>query len=412
MVLRYTLLTFIHFAIFSQVTAQKEVVLRYSEASCDTLVPTPTEENYAGFNLGPTTEVNDILSENEDSAFDSPKELTSRNPPFDIQLTFSRYRAGKEYEIKIIAEEVYDSFILEIRGRREQGNVTYPGKWVQIPKIAKTMTCDRFKGAAVVDKGLPVRLSNLTFIWQAPNRNVGSIRAVASVANKNIYQKLMSREIRHETFPIPISECGKSLGCFRHCKTEPECEADDTELIVTMGMDDRADPKQPEIEFRIGGKLFDNKSDFVALGLGQSYYNLNNLDIVTCTRDGKQMELGHYFIENQNSEPFEHRAFIRLLDSGIDEESGLSWCSFTRPMRPETPLDLDLTDKLYHFYFKGRINDSRLIMPKANMVQKSGFKFNITEPFVDIRYTGTGSVTSCISLFKIIVSIVITLNLL
>jgi hypothetical protein len=27
-----------------------------------------------------------------------------------------------------------------------------------------------------------------------------------------------------------------------------------------MGMDDRADPKQPEIEFRIGGKLFDNKS--------------------------------------------------------------------------------------------------------------------------------------------------------
>ena len=35
------------------------------------------------------------------------------------------------------------------------------------------------------------------------------------------------------------------------------------------------------------------------------------------------MELGHYFIENQNSEPFEHRAFISLLDSGIDEESGL-----------------------------------------------------------------------------------------
>ena len=79
----------------------KSVSIRYSEASCDTLVPTPTEENYAGFNLGPTTEVNDILSENEDSAFDSPKELTSRNPPFDIQLTFSRYRAGKEYESKL-----------------------------------------------------------------------------------------------------------------------------------------------------------------------------------------------------------------------------------------------------------------------------------------------------------------------
>jgi hypothetical protein len=52
-----------------------------------------------------------------------------------------------------------------------------------------------------------------------------------------------------------------------------------------------------------------------------------------------------------------------------------------------------------------------LIMPKANMVQKSGFKFNITEPFVDIRYTGTGSAFNCISLFKIlIISIIITLN--
>ena len=65
------------------------------------------------------------------------------------------------FSVKIIAEEVYDSFILEIRGRREQGNVTYPGKWVQIPKIAKTMTCDRFKGAAVVDKG--IFNSNATF---------------------------------------------------------------------------------------------------------------------------------------------------------------------------------------------------------------------------------------------------------
>jgi hypothetical protein len=80
---------------------KKSISIRYSEASCDTLVPTPTEENYAGFNLGPTTEVNDILSENEDSAFDSPKELTSRNPQFDILLSFTRYRSGKEYKSKL-----------------------------------------------------------------------------------------------------------------------------------------------------------------------------------------------------------------------------------------------------------------------------------------------------------------------
>ena len=46
-----------------------------------------------------------------------------------------------------------------------------------------------------------------------------------------------------------------------------------------------------------------------------------------------------------------------MLDSGVDENSGLSWCSFTRPIIPETPLDLDLTKKLYIFYFKGMIDE-------------------------------------------------------
>ena len=49
----------------------------------------------------------------------------------------------------------------------------------------------------------------------------------------------------------------------------------------------------------------------------------------------------------------------------------------------------------------------RLIMPKTNLVQKSGFKFNITEPFVDIRYTASASVINCISLINITIFIVI-----
>ena len=30
-------------------------------------------------------------------------------------------------------------------------------------------------------------------------------------------------------------------------------------------------------------------------------------------------------------------------------------------------------------------------MPKASLVQKSGFRFNITEPYIDIRYTAAAS---------------------
>ena len=32
---------------------------------------------------------------------------------------------------------------------------------------------------------------------------------------------------------------------------------------------------------------------------------------------GNDMNLNHYFIENQKSEPFDHRSYIRLSDSGI-----------------------------------------------------------------------------------------------
>ena len=50
--------------------------------------------------------------------------------------------------------------------------------------------------------GRPIRLSNLTFIWKAPDRDVGIIRAVASVAYNNFYQRIYSREIPFEPFPV------------------------------------------------------------------------------------------------------------------------------------------------------------------------------------------------------------------
>ena len=53
---------------------------------------------------------------------------------------------------------------------------------------------------------------------------------------------------------------GKYESLFYASLPEPKCEADDTELIVTMGIDKRADPSQPEIEFKIGGKLLSNGS--------------------------------------------------------------------------------------------------------------------------------------------------------
>ena len=69
---------------------------RYSGESCESLIPIPEKEDFSKFNLGPDLEAN---SEDEES-FDSPKELSTRNPPFDLDLNFVRYRKGKTYEGK------------------------------------------------------------------------------------------------------------------------------------------------------------------------------------------------------------------------------------------------------------------------------------------------------------------------
>ena len=38
---------------------------------------------------------------------------------------------------------MFDSFILQMRGR-QSGNVTYPGKWIKIPNIAKQIKVNSF----------------------------------------------------------------------------------------------------------------------------------------------------------------------------------------------------------------------------------------------------------------------------
>ena len=52
--------------------------------------------------------------------------------------------------------------------------------------------------------GRPVRLSNLTFTWRAPENDVGSIRAEASIAYNNIYVTFQSNNIPFEPFPVKI----------------------------------------------------------------------------------------------------------------------------------------------------------------------------------------------------------------
>ena len=72
--------------------------------------------------------------------------------------------------------------------------------------------------------------------------------------------------------------------------------------------------------------------DFVALGLGQSYYNLNNLDIVTCTRDGKlnTFAMSKGFVIELVSKELNHFGVIAGLFRQIGGHSSrfVLFCSF------------------------------------------------------------------------------------
>jgi hypothetical protein len=56
--------------------------------------------------------------------------------------------------------------------------------------------------AAVVDKGRPIKLGNLTFTWQAPMEDMGPIKIQASIAYNDAYVLVESKEIKFNKFPV------------------------------------------------------------------------------------------------------------------------------------------------------------------------------------------------------------------
>ena len=71
--------------------------------------------------------------------------------------------------MRIVAEESFDSFILQIRGKRDEaGNVTYPGEWMALPGIAKKIGCGKYRNVAIVDKGIiEISCSELSFFFNS-----------------------------------------------------------------------------------------------------------------------------------------------------------------------------------------------------------------------------------------------------
>jgi len=61
------------------------------------------------------------------------------------------------------------------------------GSFERIPSVAKYVNCFSKERSSVVDKGRPIRLSNMTFTWRAPSTDIGPIKFVASIVVGKIH---------------------------------------------------------------------------------------------------------------------------------------------------------------------------------------------------------------------------------
>ena len=100
------------------------------------------------------------------------------------------------------------------------------------------------------------------------------------------------------------------------------------------------------------------------------------------------------------------RSQIRLTGSDVDSERDFIWCQFKRPLRPKSMWDLDLSQPLFHFFFKGEKNDSmwikktwnkfcnvtdlfpRISFPDTNRIWSSPTRRNFTRIMNDIMFSG------------------------
>ena len=93
------------------------------------------------------------------------------------------------FSVDIRTSSYFDSFMLQARvTSRNNGNASLVGSFEAIPSIAKFVNCFAMDRSSVADRGLPIRLSNMSFTWRAPPSDLGPIKFVASIVVGEIKQ--------------------------------------------------------------------------------------------------------------------------------------------------------------------------------------------------------------------------------
>jgi len=108
-----------------------------------------------------------------------------------------------------------------------------------------------------------------------------------------------------------------------------------------------------------------------------------------------RLALTQYLLEDSTSQPFPHLSQPRLDSFDLDGDDGFAWCEFRRIVEPEEVYDLDLTRKLYHFFFWGSLDDDeRPIVGdnrpfgggRSSKVHRSGRRMAIDDAYNDVVF--------------------------
>lgn len=382
------------------VLVQADPVLRYKMDSCNSLEPIYVEENWQVPGGG------DIEAPDEELFNKSPKKLR-KNSAFKIKMDWTQYRRNRQYQVKIETTEYFDAFLLQARGQQqEDGNATLVGFWVAMPPISKYIKCIGKRKSSVVDKGRPVRLGNMTFTWQSPPTDYGQIKFIASIVKGDGYVTVQTKQIAFNPFPVSIRGCGRDMSCFRACHTSPSCPPDESTYMVVMYLSQNRE----DVVIQMGGVVEDDQK-YVAVGFGNDKRSLQSMDVAVCYREGDDIKLGHYLIENDRTQPYLHKSQLTLDGSDVDARKQFIWCQFRRPIQPESQWDLDLSRNMFHFYFMGNKNNSEIYLPEdLSNVWNSGMKRNFSEIVNEIMFSGNaGSI--CLNSSAIFISSLIILLL-
>ena len=267
-------------SIFSFAEAQEHVALRFNQSSCYSLEPHYQYISYKNLGYGPKTDdyENKVVLK-------QPKRAKSSSKLFSLEHSLTQYYQKREYPINILStsNDGIEAFMVQVRGYNDKNdNITFVGEWKDIPDIGIIMQCGNNKLAVVVDKGRPIRMSNLSLTWVAPSKNVGDVTIVASIVyDKDAYYEIQSNPIPFQEPSITTAECGKDLSCYRVCKSQVRCNVDDALYMVTMEK-----INSNEVRIKLGGHLI-SEDDYTALGFSLGKDG-RHMDMITCTKKGKK----------------------------------------------------------------------------------------------------------------------------